>query len=266
MVGDPTHVHQILMNLGTNAVHAMPSGGRLMVSLMPESFSAAHIAHIGTVEVGDWLVLKVADTGTGIAPDIVDRIFDPFFTTKEKEVGTGLGLSLVLRLVTEIGGAIEVSSTPGAGSEFTVYLPREGDAPDERELAQPLLPYGNGQSLLVVDDEEPLLRLAVETLDELGYAPVGFTSSFAALDAFGANPDAFHAVITDERMPGMSGTTLIREVRRIRPAVPALLVSGHLRGPTPGGARGEGPLEVLRKPLSVSELAAALTRALQASM
>jgi len=172
----------------------------------------------------------------------------------------------VLRLVTEIGGAIDVSSTPGAGSAFTVYLPREGDAPDEREVAQPLLPCGNGQSLLVVDDEEPLLRLAIETLEELGYAPVGFTCSLAALDAFGADPDAFHAVITDERMPGMSGATLIREVRRMRPAVPALLVSGYLRGPNPGGARGEGPVEVLRKPLSVSELAAVLARALQASM
>jgi len=266
MVGDPTHVHQIVMNLGTNAVQAMPSGGRLTVSLMPESFGAAHIAHIGTVEVGDWLVLKVADTGTGIAPDIVDRIFDPFFTTKEVGVGTGLGLSLVLRLVTEIGGAIDVSSTPAAGSVFTVYLPREGDAPDEREVAQPLLPCGDGQSLLVVDDEEPLLRLAIDTLEELGYAPVGFTSSLAALDAFGADPEAFDAVITDECMPGMSGATLIREVHRMRPAVPALLVSGYLRGPNPGGARGEKPVEVLRKPLSASELAVALARALQAPM
>jgi signal transduction histidine kinase/CheY-like chemotaxis protein len=266
MVGDPTHVHQILMNLGTNAVQAMPSGGSLMVSLMPENFSAVHIAHIGTVEAGDWLVLKVADTGTGIAPEIADRIFDPFFTTKEAGVGTGLGLSLVLRLVTEIGGAMDFSTTPGAGSAFTVYLPREGDAPDEREVTRPPLPRGNGQRLLVVDDEEPLLQLAIETLEELGYAPVGFTSSVAALDAFGADPDAFHAVIVDERMPGMSGTTLIREVRRMRPAVPALLVSGNLRGPNPGGVRGEGAVEVLGKPLSVSELAGVLARVLPASV
>ncbi len=266
MVGDPTHVHQILMNLGTNAVQAMPSGGKLTVSLMPESNSAARIAHIGTVEVGDWLVLKVTDTGTGIAPDIVDRIFDPFFTTKATGVGTGLGLSLVLRLVTEIGGAMDISSTPGAGSTFAVYLPREGDAPDEREVTRTLLPCGNGQSLLVVDDEEPLLRLAIETLEELGYAPVGFTSGLAALDAFGADPDAFHAVITDERMPGMSGATLIREVRRMRPDVPALILSGYQRGLSPGGVRGEEAVDVLRKPLSVSELATVLARALQPSM
>ena len=266
MVGDPTHVHQILMNLGTNAVQAMPSGGKLTVSLMPESNSAARIAHIGTVEVGDWLVLKVTDTGTGIAPDIVERIFDPFFTTKATGVGTGLGLSLVLRLVTEIGGAMDVSSTPGAGSTFAVYLPREGDAPDEREATRTLLPCGNGQSLLVVDDEEPLLRLAIETLEELGYAPVGFTSGLAALDAFGADPDAFHAVITDERMPGMSGATLIREVRRMRPDVPALILSGYQRGLSPGGVRDEEAVDVLRKPLSVSELAAVLARALQSSM
>ena len=266
MVGDPTHVHQIVMNLGTNAVQAMPSGGSLMVSLKLERFGAAHTAHIGSVEAGDWLVLTVADSGAGIAPDIVDRIFDPFFTTKEAGVGTGLGLSLVLRLVTEIGGAIDVSSTPGAGSTFTVYLPREGDAPDAQDMAQSLLPRGNGQNLLVVDDEEPLMRLAIDMLEELGYAPVGFTSSRAALDAFGAYPDAFDAVIADERMPGMSGTTLIREVRRMRPAVPALLLSGYLRGPNPDGVRGEAPIEVLRKPLSVSELADVLARALQPSM
>ncbi len=147
-------------------------------------------------------MLQVADTGTGIAPEIVERIFDPFFTTKEVGTGTGLGLSLVHGIVAELGGAIDVASTPGAGSTFTVYLPRSGEAADAPQDEEPEMPRGDGQRVLIVDDEEPLVRLATRTLEELGYAPVGFTSSGAALAAFRADPQRFDALITDERMPG----------------------------------------------------------------
>src|SRR5262249_9965988 len=122
LVGDATQVHQIVMNLATNALQAMPPRGTLSVSLALERCAAARPARIGTVGAGEWLVLEVADTGSGIPPEILDRIFDPFFTTKEVGVGTGLGLSLVQRIVTQIGGAIDVSSTPGSGSVFTIHL------------------------------------------------------------------------------------------------------------------------------------------------
>ena len=177
MLGDPTQVHQVLMNLGTNAVQAMPSGGTLSVSLDTVRCEVGRAATIASVEAGEYVVLTVADTGTGIARDIIERIFDPFFTTKEVGTGTGLGLSLVHGIVTELGGAIDVASVPGQGSAFTVYLPRSGEAVEADEAEAAAMPRGDGQQVLIVDDEEPLVRLATETLAELGYAPVGFTSS-----------------------------------------------------------------------------------------
>jgi signal transduction histidine kinase/DNA-binding response OmpR family regulator len=261
--GDPTEVHQVVMNLATNAVQAMPSGGTLRVSLTTARVDAARVATIGTIGAGDYLVLEVADNGTGIRPEILDRIFDPFFTTKEVSVGNGLGLSLVHGIVMEAGGAIDLASTVGSGSTFTVYLPRAGDASDDLEDAGQAAPQGGGQRVLFVDDEEPLVKLATETLEELGYAPVGFTSSAAALEAFRADPRGFAAVITDERMPGMSGSALIRAVRGIRRSVPIVLVSGNVGGMVTTRAYNAGADEVLKKPLSARELATSLARVLQ---
>ena len=263
VLGDPTQVHQVVMNLGTNAVQAMPAGGTLFVLLDVARFDAERAATIGTVGAGEWVVLKVVDSGGGIGPDIVERIFDPFFTTKEPGVGTGLGLSLVLRIVTEAGGAIDVASTPGVGSTFTVYLPRAGDAADTRADTEPAMARGDGQRVLVVDDEEPLLQLAARTLEELGYAPVAFTSSAAALDAFRADPRGFDAVITDERMPGITGVELIRQIRDLRHTIPILLVSGYVGGAVTSRAYSEGADEVLKKPLSAQDLAANLARVLR---
>jgi PAS domain S-box-containing protein len=262
MQGDPTQVHQVLMNLATNAIQAMPSGGTLGVSVETTRIDAARVATIGTVGAGDYIVLVVSDTGTGIPQEIVDRIFDPFFTTKEVNVGTGLGLSLVHGIVMEVGGAIDLATTVGSGSAFSVYLPRAGEVSHELAKADQALPQGGGQRVLFVDDEEPLVRLATETLEELGYAPVGFTSSAAALAAFRADPKGFDAVITDERMPGMSGSALIREVRGIRRSVPVVLVSGYAGGMTASRAYNAGANEVLKKPLSSRELATSLARVL----
>jgi PAS domain S-box-containing protein len=263
MLGDPTQVHQVLMNLVTNAVQAMPAGGTLRVSLDTVRGEAPRTATIGSVEAGEYVVLTVGDTGTGIARDIIERIFDPFFTTKEVGTGTGLGLSLVHGIVTELGGAIDVASVPGRGSAFTVYLPRSGEAvePDEGEAAA--MPRGDGQRVLIVDDEEPLATLATRTLEELGYAPTGFTSSTAALAAFRADPGRFDAVVTDERMPGMTGTALIRELRDIRREIPILLMSGYVGGAVASRAREAGANEVMKKPLSARELATSLARVLR---
>src|SRR5215510_5854415 len=262
ILGDPTQVHQVLMNLGTNAVQAMSSGGTLYVSL-EAVHEASRAATIGNVAAGEYVVLTVTDTGTGIAREIIDRIFDPFFTTKEVGTGTGLGLSLVHSIVTELGGAIDVASTPGQGSEFTVYLPRSGDAAEADEDEAAAMPRGDGQRVLIVDDEEPLVRLATRTLEELGYLPTGLTSSTAALAAFRADPNGFDAVITDERMPGMTGTALIRELRGIRGEIPILLMSGYVGGTVASGAREAGANEVMKKPVSARELATSLARVLR---
>jgi CheY-like chemotaxis protein len=224
---------------------------------------AARATTIGHVAPGEYLVLKVTDTGAGIAPEILERIFDPFFTTKEVGTGTGLGLSLVHGIVSEVDGAIDVASSVGKGSDFTVYLPRSGDAADSHVDEDRTMPRGDGQRVLIVDDEEPLVKLATRTLEELGYAPVGFTSSAAALAAFRADPQRFDALITDERMPGMSGSALIREVRGIRNGIPIVLMSGYVGDAEANRARQAGAEEVLKKPLSARDLAASLARVLQ---
>jgi PAS domain S-box-containing protein len=278
ILGDATQVHQVVANLATNGIQAMPSGGTLRVELAIEHADAPRAATIGARGAGEYVVLTVADTGVGIAPEIVDRIFDPFFTTKDVGTGTGLGLSLVHGIVTELGGAIDLVSTPGSGSAFTVYLPRSGDAAAPTNEKESELPRGDGQRVLIVDDEEPLVQLATRTLTELGYMPIGFTSSSAALAAFRADPEGFDAVITDERMPEMSGSRLIGEVRAMRSSMPVVLMSGYL-GATAArphvdggvdtlGAAPEAALAieadgVLQKPLSARDLATTLARVLR---
>src|SRR5262249_43151771 len=149
--------------------------------------------------------------------------------------GTGLGLSLVHGIVTELGGAIDVASIPGTGTTFIVYLPRSGNAEEPGNEKGAAVPRGDGQRVLIVDDEEPLEHLTTRTLAKLGYVPTGFTSSTAALAAFRADPERFDALITDEHMPEMSGSALIREVRGMRSSMPVVLISGYL-GATAGVA------------------------------
>jgi PAS domain S-box-containing protein len=256
ILGDPTQVHQVVMNLAANGVQAMPEGGALRVSLEIQKIDSPRPVLVGRIEPGEHVVLKVADTGTGIRPRVLERMFDPFYTTKDVGVGSGLGLSLVHGIVTSIGGAIDVATEIGKGTTFTVYLPRSGDAPAKRVDDRRPLPRGEGQRVLVVDDEEPLVRLATETLEDLGYAPTGFTSSAAALAAFRADPAGFDAVLTDERMPGISGSALIREVRRIRGEVRVVLMSGYL------GLKSVEADVVMTKPVSARDLATSMARAL----
>ena len=263
MLCDSTQVHQVVMNLASNGVQAMPQGGVLRVALEIVRLGAPRPVSVGKVAGGEYIVLTVSDSGTGIPDEVLERMFDPFFTTKEVGVGSGLGLSLVHGIVTGFGGAIDIATELGRGSTFTVYLPRSGDAADHPEDRNRPLRRGAGQCVLVVDDEEPLVRLASETLERLGYAPVGFTSSVNALREFGANPGRFDAVLTDERMPEVTGSTIIEEVRRVNPSIPILLMSGFVSGAAALKARELGASDVLRKPLLAHELAASLARALQ---
>jgi PAS domain S-box-containing protein len=263
LLGDPTQVHQVVMNLVTNAAQAMPSGGLVRVRLEPLRLEVARAVTTGAIAGGDYVLLEVADAGVGMAPEIIDRIFDPFFTTKEVGVGTGLGLSLVHGIVTELGGAINVASTPGAGSVISVYLPRAGDATEAEEDEAPEAPRGHGQRVLIVDDEPALVRIASETLEQFGYRTFGFTSSGAALQAFRDDPLGFDAVLTDERMPGMTGSALIREIRGLRAGIPTLLMSGYTGGAADNVAPQWAADEVLKKPLPARELVAGVARVLE---
>ncbi|GHC98811.1 hypothetical protein GCM10007320_54860 [Pseudorhodoferax aquiterrae] len=261
-LGDATQWHQVVMNLVTNALQSMPEGGALHVGLTLQGLDRPRVATTGQLGPGEYLVLEVADTGAGIAPEHLARIFDPFFTTREAGSGTGLGLSLVHGIVSEFGGAVDVRSEPGAGSRFCVWLPRTGDADVPADSTPARLPRGRHEQILVVDDEDALLHLATQRLAELGYVPVGFRSGTEALAAFAAHPERFDAVLTDERMPGLSGTELVREVHALRPGMPILLLTGYTDAERVQRARAAGASAVLRKPLAEQDLARALARVL----
>jgi PAS domain S-box-containing protein len=264
VVGDPTQLHQIVMNLCTNAIHAMGEHGTLSVSVAPAEVVGEMVFAHSTLHPGQYVRITVEDTGSGMDAETLARVFEPFFTTKEVGKGTGLGLSIVYGIVTEALGALDVTSEPGRGSRFTIYLPRV-DSPviPEQAGAAPVA-RGRGERVLVVDDEEALVALASEVLKHLGYDPAGFTSAPAALAAFEADPSGFDAAIADEVMPDLTGTELAAALRRRRPGLPVILVSGYIGPMMTERALGAGVREILKKPFQSRELAAALARALGA--
>jgi PAS domain S-box-containing protein len=227
LIGDSTQLHQVAMNLCTNAVHAMEHGGILNVLLERVDLAEAQSVSRGTLSPGPYIRLVIKDTGVGIPPDVVDRIFDPFFTTRGVGKGTGLGLSLVHGIVTDLGGAIDVKSAIGEGTRFEIWLPVTTEVGKPAVEAVRELPRGRGETVMIVDDEPTLVALAEEMLAGLGYEPVGFESSHVALQVFRAKPERFDLVLTDEAMPELVGTELAREIRLLRPDVPIILMSGH---------------------------------------
>jgi len=262
VVGDPTQLHQVTMNLCTNAIQAMGGTGALRVTLEETDVAAERTLAHATLQPGHYARLTVEDTGSGMDEATLARIFEPFFTTKEVGKGTGLGLALVYGIVTDSEGAIDVVSAPGRGSTFTIYLPRvdspalaadENDGPVAR---------GHGERVMLVDDEDALLAVTVEALKRLNYDPVAFPDGAAALAAFEAAPQRFDAVVTDEIMPGLSGTELARSLRERRGDLPIVLVSGYIGPLMSERAAAAGVSEILKKPLQSRELAAALSRVL----
>jgi len=193
---------------------------------------------------------------------VLERIFDPFFTTKGVGEGTGLGLSVVHGIVTDLGGAINIDTRLGQGTAFEIWLPVSGETADSSR-EQPLdLPRGHGAVIMIVDDEPSLVALAEEMLAELGYEPIGFNSSTAALHAFRADPKRFDAVLTDEAMPDLAGTELAREILEIAPTIPVVLMSGYGGTQLIQRATAIGINEVLRKPLQLRDIAESLARVL----
>jgi CheY-like chemotaxis protein len=252
------------MNLFTNAIQAMQHGGVLRVVLECLELSERLSLARGALAPGAHVRLVVSDTGTGIPPAVLERMFDPFFTTKGVGEGTGLGLSLVHGIVTDLGGAIDVTTRAGAGTSFEIWLPTAGETSKPAAEAAHELPRGSGQTVMIVDDERALVALVEETLAELGYEPVGFDSSAAALAAFRAAPERFDLIITDEAMPDLIGTELARHLRQSRPDVPIILVSGYGGTQLAKAAALIGVNELLRKPLERRELAEAVARVLRA--
>jgi PAS domain S-box-containing protein len=262
IVGDATQLHQVAMNLCTNALQAMKEGGVLEVVLdRAEVAQSRRLSH-GNLAPGTYVRLCVSDTGSGIPPDVLDRMFDPFFTTRSAAEGTGLGLSLVHGIVADLGGAIDVRTTVGRGTTFTIWLPIAGEVTVRSVEVATELPRGHGQTVMIVDDEKPLVALAEEILAELGYEPVGFSSSPAALEAFREAPSRFDIVLTDETMPELIGTDLARQIRLMRSDIPIVLMSGYSGPQLLERARAIGIREVLRKPLQSKDIAECFGRVL----
>jgi PAS domain S-box-containing protein len=261
VLANPTHIHQILMNLCTNAAQAMgASKGILKVSLDPMEIKPDDVLIRHGLVPGMHMRLTVSDTGQGISSGIIDKIFDPFFTTKKPGEGTGMGLSVVHGIVKRYGGTITVHSEVEKGTEFNIYLPllMETEKRWEKESAENII--GGEERILFVDDEEVLVNLGHSMLTGLGYTVVGRTSSLEAMDLFRAQPDRFDLVITDMTMPNMTGIELAQKLMLSRPDIPVILCTGFSEGITPDRAKKLGIRELIMKPIVLEQLAAAIRR------
>jgi len=258
---DPTQMHQVLMNLCTNAGHALQErGGVLLVSLQNAEIEK------GSWELnlrpGAYVKLSVSDTGVGMTPEIMERIFDPYFTTKKKGEGTGIGLSVVHAIVTQHGGTIVVESELGKGSVFHVYLPSTR-AREKKQEIQTETPVPTGQErILFVDDEPALAMLGKKMLEGLGYTVTAMTDSLESLALFRSDPEGFDLVITDTTMPHMPGDILAQEMMKIRPDIPVVITTGHSRRISEKKAEELGLKGFIMKPLIVRDLAETVRKAL----
>jgi PAS domain S-box-containing protein len=228
LLGDPTQVHQILLNLCVNARDAMPDGGTLDISAENQILDAHYATMDMQAKAGRYVCISVTDSGTGIPQKIIHKIFEPFFTTKELNKGTGLGLSTVMAIVKSHEGIAKVYSEPGKGTTFRVYLPameHSGEALPE-DPQQIILPRGNGETILVVDDEASILTVTRQTLEAFGYRALSAQDGAEAVALYAAKKDEISVVLTDMRMPIMDGTNLIRVLLRINPAVKIVTASG----------------------------------------
>jgi PAS domain S-box-containing protein len=263
ILADPTQIHQVLMNLGTNAAHAMrEKGGVLEVSLSdldPEMAARS----LPELESGAYILLTVSDTGHGMDRRVMDRIFDPFFTTKKSGEGTGMGLSVVHGIVKRHNGILRVFSEPDKGTVFHLFFPRVKDTKTEAIENLSIVSRGRGR-ILFVDDEKTLVELVQQILEYLGYEVIARTSAMEALALFRSQPDHFDLVITDYTMPHMTGISLSREILTLRPDMPVILCTGYNEMITEENARSIGIREFIMKPVTINELsnkvAAALDR------
>jgi len=261
---DPTQIHQVIMNLCTNAYHAMrESGGVLEIEVKDVELDDLYVSHSLVEQPGPYLRISVSDTGCGMERDVMDRILEPYFTTKEIGQGTGMGLSVVHGIVKSHKGAITVYSEPGMGSTFHVYLPRieSADATTESKEEEALFPRGT-ERILFIDDEESIVDLGKQMLNRLGYKVTTRTDSLEALQVFREQPDHFDLVITDMTMPNMTGNRLARELMGICPDIPIILCTGFSELITEERAKEIGIREFVMKPLIMSEMARVVRRAL----
>jgi PAS domain S-box-containing protein len=266
VAADVAQLKQVIANLVSNAVHAMPQGGTLEIAVDAVSVNESSANSVKALELpsGNYVRVSVSDTGIGMEPALQARIFEPFFTTKPPGQGNGLGLAVVYGVVRGHAGGIAVHSELGRGSTFTVYLPIAEGAQLADNKTPRAAEAGNGQRVLYVDDEEALVFLTTRVLERLGYRVTGCVDAVQALQDFRADPSSFDAVVSDLSMPGMSGIEFARELKAIRPDLPIVMTSGYIRDEDIGAVRSLGISDLVLKPNTVEELGAVLHRVLTA--
>ena len=261
--GDPTQIHQIIMNLCTNAYHAMQeTGGTLEVSLKEIDISYEQSVERVGMKVGKHIELMVKDSGHGMDPHVKERIFEPYYTTKKQGKGTGLGLSVIHGIVKNHGGDITLTSQPGKGSSFKVYLPIIDDVEEETLTDEPQIEVNGKERILLIDDEQQIIDIERQILERLGYTVTSKTDSQEALEEFAAQPDHFDLVITDMTMPKMTGDQLAQQMMDIKPQIPVILCTGYNEAISEEKALAMGIDKFVMKPVIKDELASTIRNVL----
>lgn len=264
VLADPGEIHQIIMNLCSNAAHAMKNlNGILSVSLKNVTVDSYASVKFKSIKTGEYIELAVNDTGYGIEKNIIDRIFEPFFTTKKVGEGTGLGLSVVHGIIRGLKGEITVESSPGKGASFKIYIPRLEPVPVDEEIRNQNIPCGNGEHLLFVDDEEALVEVVKDMLVSLNYKVSAAANGNDALKLFSANPEKFALAVIDQTMPGINGSRLFIEIKNIRNDIPVILCTGYSDSINSELASKMGIEMFLLKPVSRKEMAFAISKLLK---
>jgi signal transduction histidine kinase/ActR/RegA family two-component response regulator len=259
--GTASELVQVLLNLCVNASQAMPGGGDLTIRAQ-DAGRRRFDTSTGKVLEGPYLCLSVEDTGSGISEDVMARMFDPFFTTKEVGEGSGLGLSVVQGIVEQHQGAVRVSSQPGEGTRFDIFLPVARDREGEADTGQrPISRTGSGR-ILVVDDDAVVLDLTSQMLQFLGYEAVAVADAHGAVERFSAEPDSYDLIILDYGMPGLTGQECAAAIRRVREDVPVIICSGYSDVLASADAADWDVDFLLTKPFQIRDLSAALEKVL----
>jgi PAS domain S-box-containing protein len=260
VLADSTSVHQIVMNLATNSAHAMPSGGALSILLEPFYVRDSMARKRPDLHEGPYALMMVSDTGVGMDAETRLRVFEPFFTTKLPGAGTGLGLAMVHGIMRDHDGAVEVESEPDHGTTVRCFFPGLLTESEDAPVPEPVAPRGNGERILLLDDEPQLTSVGVRRLERLGYQATAETDSTKAVEIVRANPDQFDLVITDYSMPRLTGLAVARQLAEIRPDLPVILVTGRAESVSETEVVAAGVKIVLQKPVTLDQLGEAVHR------